>query len=865
MSQRPHQRLPEPVEEDRWKSSKLKLPRVSRPGVATQRERFDAMFERLRSALTSDADIAALRSDPTGLAPNRGLVFVTAAPIERIHKAIEKAGLNFVIEAAERFEPDNLFFYDEDSGRQLDGRLYVTMPNEEAFRTLIGLYDRFANQEEFERGLTPLRDLFELLIEIRPWSMRERVSDDTAAAIVDRLNQAPDTRVRLEIEIYPGSGAHARQRMLDALGEDATVLREANIPDIRYHGFLVEVSPETAGAIAMRVAGGPSESDDIFLIEPHSVVQAEPVLGLPDVASYDGGDRPLPTQAPRAAVLDGMPITEHPLLRGRLIVVDPDDAANRVVVANRRHGTAISSLIAHGELPAKEPPLNSRVLVRPVLTHVSSPGADGKVLEQFDSERLTVEIVHDALNQFFGEDPDPAAANVFVVNVSLGDRNRPAGYGPVSGWARLLDWWSSTAGVLFIVSTGNEAAELALPDFADYNAADDATPDALNSATIRALIASRATRPVLSPAEGINVFTIGAAHAEAGPPPKLPGTLKDPITFAGAPSLITRGGPGIAKSMKPDVLMPGGRTLGTLRSGGSGPSLKWSPAEVLSGQQSAGAPIVAATPFPVGRSHGSSNAAALATRLSVRAVDNLIVEGGAFPEGLDRRQSALLAKCLIGHAAAWGPAGQFAMQLVSQTPRNPHQERRAVADLFGYGLVNEERALASTDQRITLLDVGVIKKDQGVVYQFRPPPSLSPSTERRIITATVAWFTPVQATRRLYRQAELFADDLLDNGYALGVDPLSAQPMEQLACRGTIWSQKFDGARAISHDEDDMIRMRVSCRETYPGALSAKMEIHYAVAMTIEVGADTGIPLYDEVMAAIQAQNTIRARERVRA
>jgi hypothetical protein len=103
----------------------------------------------------------------------------------------------------------------------------------------------------------------------------------------------------------------------------------------------------------------------------------------------------------------------------------------------------------------------------------------------------------------------------------------------------------------------------------------------------------------------------------------------------------------------------------------------------------------------------------------------------------------------------------------------------------------------------------------------------------------------------------------LDNGYAMGVDPQSAQPMETLACRGTIWSQKFDGTRAIAHDEDDLIRMRVSCRETYPGALSAKMDIYYGVAMTIEVGADVGLPIYDEVMAAIEAQNVIRARQRV--
>ncbi len=864
MALRPHQRLPRPVESGRWKSKPPKLPRVSRPGVASQRERFDSMFQHLRDALGSEAGAAALRSDPTGLAPNRGLVFVTAAPVTRIQNAIQKAGLNFVIEAAERFEPDNIFFYDGDAGRQLDGRLYVTMPNEKAFRTLIGLYDRYASQQEFERGLTPLRDLFDLLIEIRPWSMRERVSDDTAAAIVHHLDQNPAAHVRLEIEIYPGGGATARQNMLDALGEDATILREADIPEIRYHGFLVEVLPDIARAIAQRAAGGPSDSDDIFLIEPHSVVQAEPILGLSGAATPGGLDRPLPTREPRAAMLDGLPITEHPLLRDRVLVVDPSNAASRVSVENRRHGTAISSLIVHGELLANEPPLDSRLLVRPVLTHVSLSGQSGIALEQFDGDRLTVEIVHEALNQLFGETPDPSAANVFVVNVSLGDRNRPAGNGPVSGWARLLDWWSATAGVLFIASTGNDTTELALQDFANYNSADDAPPDAMNRAAMRALIASRATRPILSPAEGINVFTIGAAHEEAITPTTLPATLKDPFNLRGAPSLLTRGGPGIANAMKPEVLFPGGRTLGSVRATSAGPTLKWTPAVVFSGQQTASAPVAPTQSFSIGRSHGSSNAAALATRLSVRAVDNLISEDGAFPEGLDRRQSALLAKCLIGHAAAWGPAGQFALQLVAQVPRNPHHERRAISDLFGYGFVDAERALASTDQRVTLLDVGVIKKDQGVVYQFAPPPALSPSAERRIVTTTVAWFTPVQPTRRLYRQAELFVDDISENGYALGVDPFSAQPMEQLACRGTIWSQKFDGTRAISHDEDDMIRMRISCRETYPGALSAKTGIYYAVAMTIEVGADTALPIYDEIMAVVQAQNTVRARERVR-
>lgn len=861
MAIRPHQRLPAPLADKRWKNKPRNMPRVSRPGVSTQRERFDALFEQLRAALNSADGVAALRADPNGLAPNRGLVFVTAAPIERVHRAIQQTGLNFVIEAAERFQPDNLFFYEGDVGRQLDGRLYLTMPNVEALRTLLGLYDRYRSQSEFERGTTPIRDLFDLLIEIRPWSASERVSDRTAQSISDLLREAPDTRVRLEIELYPGVTAAQRTEIIAALGADATVVREARITDIRYHGLLVDVSPQAAEAIAHRVADGPSAHDGIFLIEPHSVVQASPYV-TPSAEGIGGQQRPLPTRPARAAILDGLPIAAHPLLQGRLDIADPDNAGARIPVAERRHGTAIASLIAHGELSANEPPLDSKLLVRPVLTHVSPPDFRNNRFEQFDADRLTVEIVHAALDGFFGASPDPRAGDVFVVNISLGDRNRPAGAGsPVSGWARLLDWWAAKTGLLFIVSTGNEDADLSVDDFVDFTEAERASGEAMTRATLKGLIASRAMRPVLSPAEAINALTVGAAHSEATALGALASGLRDPLAVTGAPSLITRCGPGAAaNAMKPDVLMPGGRTLASVRATSGPAALKWSPAALLSGQQSASTPQSAAQPFPIARSHGSSNSAALATRLAVRAIDNTIGDGRAFPEGLSRQQAALMAKCLIAHAADWNEAGQLAFQLLQRPRANTTQERAAVADLFGYGFVDTTRALNSTDQRVTMVDVGTIRKDQGLIYEFEPPPSLSPSAERRTIAATVAWFTPVQPTRRFYRQAELFVDDVHNNGFALGCAPLSAQPTDMLACRGTVWSQRFDGAAVISHDEDERLKFRVSCRETYPSALSTRDEIPYALAVTIEIGAGVALPLYDEIMAAIRAETAVRAR-----
>ena len=54
-----------------------------------------------------------------------------------------------------------------------------------------------------------------------------------------------------------------------------------------------------------------------------------------------------------------MPLTNHAALRGRLVVDDPDNLAEKYHVGEHLHGTAMASLIAHGELDANELPLGS--------------------------------------------------------------------------------------------------------------------------------------------------------------------------------------------------------------------------------------------------------------------------------------------------------------------------------------------------------------------------------------------------------------------------------------------------------------------------------------------------------------------------
>lgn len=69
---------------------------------------------------------------------------------------------------------------------------------------------------------------------------------------------------------------------------------------------------------------------------------------------------------PRVALLDGLPFANHVALQGRLSIDDPDGLGESYPVAARHHGTAMASLIVHGDLTEGGQPLD-RLYVRPIL------------------------------------------------------------------------------------------------------------------------------------------------------------------------------------------------------------------------------------------------------------------------------------------------------------------------------------------------------------------------------------------------------------------------------------------------------------------------------------------------------------------
>ena len=77
-------------------------------------------------------------------------------------------------------------------------------------------------------------------------------------------------------------------------------------------------------------------------------------------------------------------------------------------------------------------------------------------------DRLLVDLVHTALQRAYRGD-EPLVPDAFVVNFSIGVRVANFA-GRISSLARLLDWWSSEAGILFVVSAGNVGHDLEIPE-----------------------------------------------------------------------------------------------------------------------------------------------------------------------------------------------------------------------------------------------------------------------------------------------------------------------------------------------------------------------------------------------------------------
>jgi hypothetical protein len=462
-------------------------------------------------------------------------------------------------------------------------------------------------------------------------------------------------------------------------------------------------------------------------------------------------------------------------------------------------------------------------------------------------DRLPLDVIYLAVRRLLaGDDGGPASApSVVVLNLSLGDLNRPF-TGRISPWARLIDWLSFQHNVLFMVSAGNVRRWLPVPTFATRAAFNAATPELREAAIIAALDSEKASRSLLSPAEGVNGLTVGAWHADAFQNPPEAGNLTDPFPNGGLPNVSSGVGLGYRRIIKPDVLFDGGRELVRVSEDNGHVWLTVDGGGSYAGQMAA-APDAAATGRldRQRRTVGTSNATALLTRSAVQIYDSLLEAGYEIPH----THAAVLLKALLVHGASWGKAGGHLDEVLGPAGRDWQRHRDNISRFLGYGRPDIGRVLDCTAERATLFAYGDLLQDTQDEFDIPLPPSIEGATQFRRLTTTLAWLTPVNPRHQQYRAATLEVLPNGDDNFSLAVARISGQPTHYATNRGTVSHCVFEGDSAVAFLDGGLLRLRVACR-AQAGAVDER--VPFALAVSLETAIGAGIAVYDEVRAAVQ-------------
>jgi len=789
--------------------------------------------------------------------PEKVLVFEIAGSVERFANAVRKAGLEWLLEIRdEDLEADEEYYVldragDVKEGGRLDHRLLLAMTNQAALDEMLSLWRLWLDDKRLPRGYAPWGHVFQQLKDVRYWSAADRVADTGLVEDWAEREAVGQDVVPFEVELWFRADRSRREsaetkvrHLIRELGGEVT--DSALIEEIQYHAVAGNIpGPEVASF--MLAAGRYAElvrCDDVMYFRPSGQCGA---LSPTDETEGVGAHTDNGVEGdPIVALLDGMPMQRHELLADRLIIDDPDGWAEEYPAKDRRHGTAMASLIAHGDLSGGEAALSSPIYVRPIM-RPGTPDFNGRVREHIPDGLLPADLVRRAVTRMLeGEaDEDPVAPSVRIVNLSIGDRLRPFSRS-VSAWARCLDWLAYRHGVLFVVSAGNmtDMMEVDIPKWELVSC----EPTLRQDAFLARMAGSFADRRLLSPAESINGLTVGAYHWDASGPQMLGDNFCEPLLPSALPATYSRVGHGFRRSVKPEVLLPGGRAVYSEDVAFAGPTAR---ARLRESSRTPGQKV--ASPSSTGSSGtahvvGTSNAAALATRagatLHATVVSPILASTDRRP--MNRRHQGVLLKALLAHGATW-PDGSASVRDVLSRDYDGRTVRSGMTRMYGFGVPDPEWVAHCTDQRATLLGWSDIEEDEAHLYEVPLPPSLSGRREHVRMTVTVAWFTPVNPRHQDYRRAALNVDHP-------GVKPADAfgavgsDVDQNSSARGTLLHRVLDGTRMSVFGDDDFMQLRVNCRAA-AGTLEGA--VPYALAVTLEVAEETQLPIYEEVRARV--------------
>ena len=737
--------------------------------------------------------------------------------------------------------------------KRLKGRLFLSMLNESGLTELLSLWRQWERGQQLPSGKTKWRDVFNQLAKIRRWGTEETLHE---TGMIERWHDlvqpiaTNSTDITFQIELFYRKTPEARRKNEQAITEllkeigGGTLGSFIDMEKIAFHAVKATLPAEQVLHLLEEINSSNNDLD-INLFKFPGVMYFRPTgQSITTSSEEEGGTSVFPEGNPElpavAAILDGVPNLQHTALKDRLMFDDPDNLAAQYQPGERRHGTYMASLIVHGELSeGSRSPLSSYVYHLAVM----QPNPSDRSSEYFPDDVFFEDRIERAVRRLFegdGNTPEQAP-HIKIINISLGDPERPFIHTP-SPWSRLLDWLSFKYRVLFCVSAGNYVDDIDIGiSSSEFSTLAD---DERISRLIRCVASQLFERRLLSPAESLNALTVGALHADSSSGHVL-GSRIDLLPSEQLFSPVSRFGHGFRRSIKPEILLPGGQQLYTTRYIESGNVFHLDDlGHQKPGQQVAWDSKLQGELSKTVHTCGTSNAAALATRSGVQIHEVLsalqIQDGKDIPENL----MAVLIKTLLVHGAKHDTQAKAELENALKTASNSRRFKEVVSRYLGYGSVDIDRVLACTEQRGTVLGCGEIQKNKRHEYRFPLPPDLSGQQVWRRMVVTMAWFSPINPSHRNLREAKLSFQPPNNNRSPLNIKREDADHHQVL--RGTVQHEILEGSGQISAYQDgEYISLHVTCKADATAHLDEK--IPYGLAVTLEVEEGVDIPIYSQI------------------